>query len=123
LLPHAGNAVAAEVMRRGYELNIPLRVVQGSGRARAASPAAWIEVSAPTVVVETVKRSEDGRDVIVRLYESSGSRTKTKVHFGFDVTSVRLVNLMEEDLGDASLSKGGIELEFGPFEILTLRVA
>jgi len=125
LFPHQGDAVSAQVMRQGYELNIPLRIVESSSSESPATAGAtsWINVSAPSVVVETVKRSEDGKSIIVRLYESSGAHTKASIDFGFAVSSVHLVNLVEENPVDRPISGNKVSVEFGPFEIHTLKIA
>ncbi len=119
LYPHPGTAVSAQIMQRGYEMNIPIRAVPGQA---SASPEPWLTIDAPNIIAETIKRSEDGQSVIVRLYESAGARATANVEFGFPVRAAALVNLMEDDPQPLSLGRQSVAVGFGPFEIHTLRV-
>jgi alpha-mannosidase len=128
LYPHAGDHVDGGVMRAAYELNIPLQIVtpangNRTGKRWMPSEKSFISVDSPNVIVETVKIAEDGDDVVVRLYESAKASTKTKVSFGFPVSNLREVDLMEENPRKLKFSNNGVDLDFRPFEIKTLRVS
>ena len=62
LLPHAGDLRDAGVIDAGYDLNVPLRAVAASPHAghRGRRARSLLSVDAPNVVVEVVKRSDDG---------------------------------------------------------------
>jgi alpha-mannosidase len=123
LYPHAGDFVAGQVVRRGYELNVPLRicdVAPGNGALPAA--ASWLSVDAGEIVIETVKRAEDGRGIIVRLYESAGAARKTVLRCGFPLAAAFAVTLIEEDIGAVPWQGAEVPLNFGRFEILSLRL-
>ena len=98
LYPHAGNHVEGGVVRAGYELNVPLRVtpVEGAGGDGPTS-ASFLEVDAPNVIVEAVKKAEDGDDIIVRLYEAEHKAAHARLRFGFPIRAASEVNLMEEE--------------------------
>jgi alpha-mannosidase len=123
LYPH-NEAFGVGVVRQGYELNSPASVDSGEIRQGVCPP--LIAVSEPNVIVETVKRSEDGRSVIVRAYEATGQRTACAIDFGFEVAGASLCNLIEEELQEESqsvaISGRRVELEWRPFEVKTLRV-
>lgn len=94
----------------GYRLNLPLRPAPA-----AVDP--LIISSDPAVVVETVKLAEDGSgDVVVRLYESLGSRAATTVAVSFPYRRIQRTDLLERETGD-----GALELQLRPFELVTLR--
>jgi len=74
-------------------------------------------------LVETIKRSEDGTAVIVRLYETGGTRQQIQVTFAFPVASVHRANILE--VVNESLTVHAdqrVKLTITPFEIVTLRV-
>jgi alpha-mannosidase len=75
----------------------------------------------------------------LRLYEAKGEATEAAIRFFKPVvaepepdiegdlfirypTSVRLVNLLEQDEGEAVYADGIIKQSFKPFEIVSLRV-
>lgn len=123
LYPHAGDVAAGGVARAAYEFNHPLRVVETPSQAgdwpRAGS---FLQVDAPGVIVEAVKRAEDGRGLIVRLYEGAAAGAQAHVRFGFPVALAESVNLLEEGGEPAALQADTAALAFRPFEIKTLRV-
>jgi alpha-mannosidase len=104
----------------GQRLNQPAREVRG------ADPVAPIVTSeVPGVLVEAVKLAEDSSgDVVVRLYESLGSRSHGLIRPGFDYSEVERTDLLERHTGDVTTtSDGAVELAVRPFEIVTLRFA
>ena len=116
LLPHEEGFSAGAVVRPAYELNIPLMVGATDDRPSLLS------VSAPNVVVESIKPAEDGRGYIVRLYEAERSSCSAAVAFGEPVAFVSLCNLIEEDAGKLDVQENSVRLGFRAFEIITLRV-
>lgn len=122
--PH-NEAFGAGVIRQAYELNAPASVDQGELRRGDCQP--LITASEPNVVVETIKRSEDGKSVMVRAYEATGQRTACAIDFGFEIAGASLCNLLEEELQEepqsVAISQRRVELVFRPFEVKTLRVA
>ncbi|MBD5461107.1 MAG: hypothetical protein HDR26_09245 [Lachnospiraceae bacterium] len=71
---------------------------------------------------EAVKEAEDGSEVIVRLYDAYGTRTKAKVSFGFDVAKVESASILEEAEEEIPVADNTVTLSVKPFEIVTLKV-
>jgi alpha-mannosidase len=123
LYPHTGDYRAGEVVRRAYEVNIPLSVIElDNGCDTLNDMSSFIAVDTDNIIIEAVKKAEDNDDLIVRFYETHGCGTKAKIDFGFEAADVSLVNLIERDVDSNKFDKGSMTLEFGPFEIHTLRV-
>jgi len=81
-----------------------------------------VSVSSPNVIIETVKRAEDGNGIIVRLYESQRKRGRVQVRFGSAVESAWVTNLLEENESALSVDEDSIILNLKPYQIVTLRV-
>ncbi|MFJ4208398.1 alpha-mannosidase [Paenarthrobacter sp. NPDC089675] len=116
--PGAGIADAVE---EGYRTNLAPRYVLGN---QPVEP--LVAVSNPAVVVEAVKLAEDGSgDVIVRLYESLGQRSKATVLANFASSGVVATDLLERPLEAPGVdcSSGAGELLLRPFQLVTLRFA
>ncbi len=112
-------ATIPTAVREGYWFNLPERHLAGAGPVEPL-----VRVAPEGVVVESVKLAHDGTgDVVVRLYEAHGNRTRALVEPGFPATRVQLVDLLERPVPEADeLSRPGrVELELGPFQIRTLR--
>jgi len=103
-----------DAARAGYGLNLPLR----RRRGRAVEP--LVRVEGGPAYVEAVKLAEDGSgDVVVRLYEPLGARTRVRVTPSFETTSTEVVDLLERRLEVDD--RDGAELSLRPFQIVTLR--
>lgn len=126
LYPHQGDHVQAEVYKRGYELNVPLRsaaIVHNSTARKLPDKQSFLCLNHPNVMIETVKQAEDGEDLIVRLYETAGTRLKTTFDTEFDLADAWIADLMETPIERLHPQDGSFTLSFTPFEIKTLRLA
>jgi alpha-mannosidase len=78
-----------------------------------------VRIGSETVVLETLKRAEDGDAHVLRLYETKGRRTQCTLFLPVD-RPVREANIMEEPGEEVPLTDGQVRLDFAPFEIKTL---
>ncbi|MGV8907776.1 MAG: alpha-mannosidase [Propionicimonas sp.] len=109
----------AAAITAGQRLNQPVREVRGSNPVTAL-----VTADAPGVLVEAVKLAEDGSgDVVVRLYESLGSRSFGQVVPSFGYREVQRTDLLERriDPDPETSHSGTVALAVRPFEIVTLR--
>ncbi|ROR96889.1 alpha-mannosidase [Salana multivorans] len=113
-------ATRADALRHAWDVNLPTTRLTG---ARAVAP--LLDVTGRGVVVQTVKLAEDrSGDVVVRLYESDGGRTRASIRADFEHVGVAVTDLLEEPTGEAAtVVDGAVELELRPFQIVTLRYA
>jgi alpha-mannosidase len=122
LYPHPGDAIAGNVIRAGYELNVPLRVARAARHTGAwRSRASLLAIDAPNVIVEAVKMAEDSDALVIRLYECAHAGARARVRLELAVSAAAEVNLLEEGAHPLPMRDGEVELTFRPFEIKTLR--
>jgi len=105
----ADNARAVE---EAYRLNHPLLAGSYAPFASVAS------VSDPGVVLETIKQSEDGNAIVLRLYESLGKETRTALTTRIRHERAVFSDLLENPEGEANLAA----LDFAPYQIRTIRL-
>ncbi len=129
LLPHGGSCTEAKVYQAGYELNVPLQVVSLETEAterveeqRVPKAYSLLELDNDAIMVEAVKCAEDDSSMIVRLYETTGGRQSCGVTLHFEPEAVYEADLMENAERLLSVLSGSVSLQFGPFEIKTLKV-
>lgn len=102
----------ARAVEEAYRLNHPLYA------GNCASFASIAAVRDPGVVLETIKQSEDGKAVVLRLYESLGRETRTALSTRIRYDRARFSDMIETPQGEADLA----DLCFHPFEIKTIRL-
>jgi alpha-mannosidase len=124
LLPHEGDWTGSGVVQEAFALNSPLcaaEVTPDGGTLPLESGLATVE--GVTLALGTLKRAEDGRGVILRLYEPHGARGKSVLRFGREVKRAEAANLLEESNGPLPVTDGDtLHVEVRPFEVLTLRL-
>ncbi|BDH58276.1 glycoside hydrolase family 38 C-terminal domain-containing protein [Tsukamurella sp. PLM1] len=109
-------ATIGDAVEEGYRRNLAPRGVPGS-----AAVAPLVAVDHPGVIVEAVKLAEDGSgDVVVRLYESRGTRATATVRADFPHGSTVRTDLLERPVADAE-PDGDVRLTLRPFQLVTLR--
>ncbi len=129
IMPHAGSFQAANVIQEAYNLNVPLIIAPEDSEV-CPSPPSLFEISNPAIILETVKRAEDGQnDVIVRLYEAFGSTARVEIRTTLPVEHVTIVNILEEPVEADTCNvvvdqsdKRIIRATFPPFRLLTLKL-
>jgi alpha-mannosidase len=125
LLPHSGGWREGNIPREAYELNYPLHVIAVDGQQDVPQLHSFSLASLSTdhVMLETVKKAENGNGWIVRIYEFEQRRNPSvKLRFGKDIALAEECNLVEEDSLPAVFSGNEIELSILPYEIKTFRV-
>ncbi|MER7176457.1 glycoside hydrolase [Streptomyces mesophilus] len=102
LVTSQGDWREADLMRRGREFNQPLTAVTGApheGPAPSAMSHLSVEPSRQ-VLVETVKKSEDGEAFAVRLRETHGRAVRPTLIREMVVVGAERTGLLEEPSGD-----------------------
>ncbi|MDG3006373.1 alpha-mannosidase [Paludisphaera mucosa] len=121
LLPHAGDWRDAGVPKAGLEFNHPLiaRTV-GSHEGSLPTSRAFVDVSAPNVVVSSLKPARGG-GVALRLYETSGRPAPaTVVKLPADIVAAGEADLLENVPALAAVAAGSVSVDLAPFQIKTL---
>ena len=124
LYPHTGTWKDALTVRHGYEYNYPLTAVVTTAHA-GSLPAShsFASVGPENVVLTAVKKAEDAKGLIFRVYEWAGKETTAEFHVPPGATGATVTNLMETPEG-APLAVVGdvVKAPIHPYEILTIRV-
>ena len=120
LYPHAGTWREAGTEQEALNLNVPAKAVAGAAEKDRME---FLSVDKRDVVLETVKKAEDGDGVIVRLYEVENARTKVTLHCAEAIASAEETDLLENPIeGALGVKENEIELTIKPYEIRTIRI-
>jgi alpha-mannosidase len=138
MYPSVSSEPDAELLREAGLLNLPVIEVKASGNVlensgddeATALPGFVVESTDDHVVLDFIKPAEDGKGIVLRMYESLNRRGSARVILPENITKVISINLIEEDGEEISLQKfageetekPGIEIDFRPFEIKSIRL-
>ena len=123
LMVHDGEKDA--VHRAAEDFNMPLRIVAGAEverRPAEAATSALFTVATDGICVEAVKEAEDGSGIVVRLWEVTGRHWAADIMLAPDLTEVMLVDLLEEPIDRLPVENGHLNLDFKPFDIISLKL-
>ncbi|MDR0758290.1 MAG: glycosyl hydrolase-related protein, partial [Tannerella sp.] len=131
LYPHAG-ALTSEVWAEGEDFNIPVYAAEplslslGERRATRPEEASFISVAPNNVALSGMKQSEDGDELIVRLFETEGKPATATVDMpALGNAVVRRLDLQEcpIDVADTpELRNGRLTVTLKPHEIATVGI-
>jgi alpha-mannosidase len=129
LFPHTGNW-DERTQSSAYALNDPIIVFDlSSTNIEKQSSENNINLALPffstdctNVVIETIKKAEDGLGFIIRLYESQRKRGPVQIKSFAPILSAWETNLLEEDQVQYHVSNHHIVMEIKPYEIKTIRI-
>ena len=115
LLPFDVPFSESDIVRAGYELNVPIRRMKGRCRENEG-----MTCESRGILLETVKPAEEGSDLILRLYESLGTSEDgvLRLPFRSHAWLCSMEEKKESDLGCGDR----FHLSAGAFEILTVRI-
>lgn len=107
--------------REAYDLNAPARVLPGSelGSDRAGPLFACLPEN---IIAETVRPTEDGKAVVVRVFEAHGLSCYASLSFGTVPNDVAEVDFFENVIGPIEVVGAEVSFEMRPFEIKSFRV-
>lgn len=143
--PHHGGWREARTVEMAYDLNVPLFAAlcrKGGKTAREGAsesldgwnkvscmegagkvlPESFVSCDRKECFLETVKRSEDGKDWILRMYEHHNSHVKAKIRLGISVKQVMECDLLEQPAEELEIKNGEFTAAFKPYEIKTFRL-
>jgi alpha-mannosidase len=130
LYPHSGNWTNG-VWAEGDDFNVPVYAAEPPSLAlvkeHASRPeeASFISVDAPGVILSGMKQAEDGKELIIRLFEIEGKTTTVNLKLPVNAISARRLNILEMALNNVSqpvVDGNNIQIKIGANEIVTLGI-
>ncbi len=122
--PYKGNWKEAEVWRAAHAYTAPVRSLtnieaKGSGPAQRS----FVQVEGKGVACSTIKQSEDGKHLVVRLWNTTAQKASARVRLGHEVTQAKKSNLNEKPLEDLEVDRTGfVRAALNPHEIVSILV-
>ena len=120
LFPHQGDWRSGNTVREAYRLNVPLLSSPGSNETDLNHDYfSFVKVNSNNIIIESVKKAEDGAGIVVRLYEFHNQRGKAELEFAYPLKKAYECNLLEKEKKVLRFSNNKIVFFIEPYEIKT----
>jgi alpha-mannosidase len=121
LFPHTGDWETAQVWREAHNFNVPLRAVQTDVHAGSLpSTHSFLAVGPDTMVPTSIKRSEDGKSLVLRAVNYGSHPVAARFGSALPVPSAQSARLDETPTGDLPVTQDSVTLEAAPRRIVTV---
>lgn len=128
LYPHKGTVKQCEVQKEALALNLPLLAAMDSSvgkegiSASIGDFAGLLDTDCGHVVIDTIKRAEDEKAFIVRLYDYKNCKGKVTLRFHVPVKRAVETNLIERELEEYQISDNSLSFCIKGYEIKTFKI-
>jgi len=125
LMPHA------EGWRRRYRdaigFNYQLMAFADNNKTAGTVPLpmqdSFLSIDPVNLVLTAMKKSEDDDRIVIRFYEAEGNKCTARIRLAVPIRHACKANLIEEDEETITpLEDGSLQLQVGPWEIVTVKV-
>lgn len=126
IFPHAGNWKTSGVVRKGYEFNNPLiPAIEAPNAGKMPKTKSFLYVEPENLIVTVFKKAEDSEDFVLRLYETLGEETQTKILLNLykTIKEAYKTNLLEDEkIDEVKIEKNMLKFKASPYEIATIKL-
>lgn len=108
------------ISRHSYNLNVPLNIIGGISLPEKS----YFEIDSPNIVLDTLKPAEDGKGIILRIYDMMNMKCNVKIKTKFNFKKIFETDMLENNIreieSDSKNSVFGMEVK--NFKVVTLRI-
>lgn len=122
LYPHKGVWSEAGTVHEAFKLNIPLKAFSSDGGNGSAFEKSFFKLNKNNVIIDAVKKAQDGNGFIIRAYEAEGKHSDVTLSLPWEKIKVTSCNLMEENEAPIKAESSSFAFSIKPFEVLTFRI-
>lgn len=127
LFPFSGSWQDGDLLQEAERFSLPLLTGQSTRTEAKALPPqkSFIQVSPASIQLSGLKRAENGKALILRLYNPTKRRVNARIHLGFAPRRCSVVTLEEKPSKERfNLKASGqrLTLTFPPGRIITLKI-
>lgn len=123
LLPHKGSWKDGFTAKQAYMLNLPLLIscpdIKNEVESKITS---LIDLDVENIILETIKKAEDGNGTIIRIYEFENKRVEVKAGLSRNCSKVIECNMLEQEILCVAENTNEFTFDIKPYEIKTFRI-
>jgi len=118
---YSGNWRDIMLHREAYEYGQPLLAMQLDYEP-PDKEGQFIKLDPDNLIISALKKAEDEDAIVLRFFETKGEKCRAKLSVPPQITSLKMINLLEEDESGLKIENGKIEMQVKPFEIVSLKL-
>jgi alpha-mannosidase len=124
LVPHAGDWQTANLVAEAWDYLLPMQCAQAGRSTKGTLPRAhgFLEVRPGSLQLSALKRSEDGGELVVRLWNPLARPVEGTLQFWRAPRSARLLSLAEEPGEELAVHRTAVPFTAGAKKIVTVGV-
>ncbi|MGB9717115.1 MAG: glycosyl hydrolase-related protein [Thermoproteota archaeon] len=126
LYPHRGEWKRSSVVQRSYEFSNPLLPrLEGKHGGVLSKTGSFISMEPEGTIIECVKKAEDDKSLVLRLFEHTGVKSSCEMMLNLDKTLKKAckTNILEDEvLEEVEVHANRLKLSLNPYEICTLKI-
>jgi alpha-mannosidase len=139
ILPHENDWSEDLIYQHGSEINmslIPIQIKKSNERKNnniaennentfkiLDDSKSFLEISESNVILSTMKLSDDKKGIILRIYETEGKKTVTKIKLAAKIKNTKVIDFMENEIQEIKkIENDTIIIQIEPFKIITLKI-
>lgn len=123
ICPHEGDFRTGHIVEKAYLFNNPYRAaVKEKDGGRLPARESFVHADQENIVIEVVKKQEDGEAVVIRMYECHNRRTSVKLEFAMEISEAYTADMLENRQDRLKTESRSILMEMKPYEIATILV-
>ncbi len=115
LYPHLGDWRDGGVVAEAMRFNNPVRWLPAT-----LPPGSFFAVDDPNLILDTIKRSEDGQGLLLRLFEAHGGRGVARLTSSLPFREALSCNILEDPGEKLTLSDSGLDLPYKPHQLINI---
>ncbi|MCC6679336.1 MAG: alpha-mannosidase [Phycisphaeraceae bacterium] len=115
LYPHQGDWRDGGVVAEAMRFNNPVRWLSGTLPQRS-----FFTVDDPNLILDSIKRTEDSRGLLLRLYEAHGGRGVARLTCGLPFSEARYCNILEDPGDSLQLRDGAMDVTYQPHQLISI---
>ena len=120
--PHKGTWRDADTVKLGFQENVRLEGEFAGANGGDSTGHSYAYIDGESVILDALKPAQDGRGVIVRMYEAETRHCTVSASFDLDYSRVVECNLMECDETEIPCENGTFTFSMKPHEVKTFRL-
>jgi alpha-mannosidase len=121
IYPYSGDWKKAGIHRRGSEFSQMLLALQVD-TAPHRKEYQGCSLEPDSLIISALKKAEKEDAIIVRFFETKGEKCRAFLRMPLQIKAAKSVDLLEEEESELAINEDTVEMDVGPFEIVTLKL-